>query len=81
MDDVKMLVSGCIVKDGRKIVRVCFLRGEACAEGVLPDGVIESSKGFTEEDTQMLERYMRQTRADIIKQAKEIDPFRNWMEG
>lgn len=81
MNDVKMLVSGYMVKDGRKIVRVCFLRGKACAEGIFPDGIIEMSKGFTQEETQMLENYMRRMRADILKQAKQVDPFRNWMEG
>jgi len=81
MDDVRMLVSGFVVKDDRKIVRVCFLRGTDYAEGILPDGIVEKWKGFTEEEAQMLENYMRANRADILKQAKEVNPFRNWIRG
>ena len=35
MNDVKMLVSGFLKKDDRKIVRVFFSRGEDSAEGIL----------------------------------------------
>lgn len=79
MEEVKMLVSGFVVKDGRRIVRVSFLRGRDYAEGILPDGMIEKSEGFTASETVQLENYMRANRADILKQAKEINPIRNWL--
>ena len=50
MEEVKMLVSGYVVKDQRRIVRVSFIRGTDYAEGTLPDGVIDKSKGFSEEE-------------------------------
>ena len=81
MDEVKMLVSCVVVKDGRKIVRVSFLRGKEYAEGILPDGMIEKSEGFTNEEVQMLENYMRANRKEILRQAKEVDPLRNWLMG
>lgn len=79
MDEVKMLVSCGVVKDGRNIVRVSFLRGDCCADGLLPDGVIEKSRGFTEEETRKLENYMRANRQEILTQAKAVNPLRNWM--
>lgn len=79
MDEVKMLVSCVVEKEGRKIVRLSFLRGEDYAEGILPDGLIERSRGFTDGEIQKLENYIRTNRQDILKQAKEINPLRNWM--
>ena len=87
MDEVKMLVSCVVEKERRKIVRVSFLRGMEeghsidYAEGILPDGIIVKSEGFSETEVQKLEAYMRANRKDILKQAKEINPLRNWMNG
>lgn len=79
MDEVKMMISCVVVKDNRKIVRVSFLRGPDYADGVLPEGIIEKSGGFTSVEVQKLERYLRANRQDILKQAKEINPLRNWL--
>lgn len=79
MEEVTMLVSCGLVKDGRKIVRVSFLRGKAFAEGLLPDGMIERAEGFTTDEVQKLENYLRANRKEILEQAKGIDPLRNWM--
>ena len=105
MDEVKMLVSCVVEKEGRKIVRLSFLReveeghsmerGHSAeekhskekghsmdyAEGILPEGIIVKSEGFTEEEVRKLENYIRTNRQDILKQAKEINPLRNWMNG
>lgn len=79
MEEVKMMVSGFVTKDNRKIVRVSFLRDKDWAEGILPDGVIEKSEGFTVMETQKLENYLRLNRADILKLAKEVNPIRSWL--
>ncbi len=87
MDEVKMLVSCVVEKEGRKIVRISFLRGMEkghstdYAEGILPDGIIVKSDGFSEEEVRKLEAYIRANRQEILKQAKEINPLRNWMNG
>lgn len=80
MDEVNMLVSAVVMKDNRKIVRVSFLRGKDYAEGILPDGLIEKSGGFTEEEVRKLENYMRANRKDILEQAKEVNPLRSWLK-
>lgn len=81
MDEVKMLVSCVVEKEGRKMVRLSFLRGKDYAEGILPDGIVTRSEGFSEEEVRKLEAYIRANRKDILKQAKEINPLRNWMNG
>lgn len=78
-DEVKMLISCMVEKEGKKIVRLSFLRGNDYAEGILPEGIIEKAKGFTEEEVGKLERYIRTNRKDILQQSKEINPLRNWM--
>lgn len=80
-DEVKMLISCVVEKDGKKMVRLSFLRGKDYAEGILPEGIVEKAQGFTEEEVRKLERYIRANRKDILQQAREINPLRNWMNG
>ena len=80
-DEVKMLISCVVEKEGKKMVRLSFLRGSDYAEGILPKGIVEKAQGFTEEEVRKLERYIRTNRKDILQQAKEINPLRNWMNG
>lgn len=80
MEEVTMLVSGVVEKNHRKIIRVSFLQGKCIAEGILPDGLIETSEGFTEEETQKLENFMRANREEIIKQARGVNPLRSWLK-
>lgn len=79
MDEVSMLISGVVEREGKKLVRVSFLRGKSFADGLLPDGVIEKWEGFTQEEVEKLENYMRANRQDILRQAKEVKPLRNWL--
>lgn len=79
MEEVRLLVSGVVVKDGRKIVRVSFLRGNDCAEGILPEGMILSSEGFSGEEVQMLENYLRMNRKEILEEARGVDLIRKWI--
>lgn len=86
MDEVKMLISCVVEKEGRKIVRLSFLREKEkghsldYAEGMLPEGIVTRSEGFTEAEVRKLENYMRANRQDILRMAKEINPLRNWMK-
>lgn len=80
-DEVKMLISCVVEKEGKKMVRLSFLRGNDYAEGLLPEGIVEKAQGFTEEEVRKLEQYIRTNRKDILQQAREINPLRNWMNG
>lgn len=80
MGEVTMLVSGIVVKDNRKIVRVSFLRDNDYAEGVMPDAIIEKSKGFSTEELTKLEKFLRLHKEEILQQAKEVNPIRSWLK-
>lgn len=80
MGEVTMLVSGIVVKDNRKIVRVSFLRDNDFAEGVMPDAIIEKSKGFSTEELTKLEKFLRLHKEEILQQAKEVNPIRSWLK-
>ncbi len=60
-------------------MRVSFFRGKDYADGVLPDGVIEKSEGFTDAEKVLLAEYLKQNRKQIYDEAKEIDPMKKWL--
>lgn len=76
-EDVNMLVTGLLHKNGKSFVRVSFLRGKDWAEGIVPDAKIEQSEGFTEEEVSKLEAYLLEQKAMIMDQAKGVNPLRN----
>lgn len=76
-EEMNVLVSGVLHKEGRTFVRVSFLRGKDWAEGIVPDGVIEKSEGFTKEEIGKLEDYLTGDKEAIIRQAKSVNPIRN----
>lgn len=75
-EEMKVLVSGMIRKEDKKFVRVSFLRGKDWAEGIVPDGMIEKSEGFTKEEISQLEDYLAGEKAAILEQAKSVNPIR-----
>jgi hypothetical protein len=78
-EEVRMLISGFVVKDKKRFVRISFTRGKAYAEGIVPDGIIERSEGFNGEEILKLEKFIRVHKEEILAQAKEINPIRSWL--
>lgn len=76
-EDINMLVTGMLHKDGRSFVRVSFVRGKDWAEGIVPEAKIEKSEGFTEEEIGGLEVYLMKEKAMILEQARGVNPLRN----
>lgn len=76
-DDIRMLVTSMIHKDGKAFTRVSFLRDKDWAEGVVPGGRIEKSKGFSKEEIEKLEIYLEGEQEMILTQAKGVNPIRN----
>lgn len=76
-DEMNILVSGMLHKGEKTFVRVSFLRGKDWAEGIVPDGVIEKSEGFTNEEIDKLEDYLEGDKDTILRQAKGVNPLRN----
>ena len=79
MDSVNMLISGIINRDGRRFARVSFVRGRDIAEGVVPDGIVEHAEGFSDAEVTKLERYLRENRGEIMEQARQVNPIKNWL--
>ena len=75
-EDINMLISGMIKMDGKSFTRVSFLRDKCWAEGIVPDGVIEKSEGFSEEELVQLKEYLVQEKDMILEQAKGVNPLR-----
>lgn len=76
-DDIKMLVTSMIHKEGKAFARVSFLRDNDWAEGIVPGGRIEKSEGFSGEEIEKLEAYLIGEQEMILQQAKGVNPIRN----
>lgn len=74
---MNVLVSGVLHHEGKTFVRVSFLRGKDWAEGIVPDGVIEKSEGFSGEEIGQLQAYLAGEKEMFLRQAKQINPIRN----
>ncbi len=79
MDSVSMLVSGIINREGRRFARVSFIRGKDVAEGTVPDGLVDHAEGFSDAEVKELERYLREMRGEIMEQARQVNPIKNWL--
>lgn len=76
-EDIKMLVTSMLHKDGNAFARVSFLRGNDWAEGIVPGGKIEKSEGFDEEEIGKLEDYLAGEQEMILEQARGVNPIKN----
>ncbi len=70
-------------KDNKKIIRIQFERsgenGPEIAEGVLPECVILRQNGYTQEEIQKLEEYLKANSDDIMDRAKVISNPLKWL--
>ena len=76
-----MSVSSIVSKDGKREIYVLFTEGSCSAEGRLSDYKMISSKGFTQEEVDMLEAYMRRETDRIVQMAKNINVMDAFLNG
>lgn len=76
-EDIRMLVTSMIHKEGKAFARVSFLRDGDWAEGIVPGGQIEKSEGFSEEEIEKLEAYLAGEQEMILQEAKGVNPIKN----
>lgn len=81
--ELKMTFSGVLQKKGKQIIQVRFERqtatgGVEVAEGLLPDCTIEKYNGFSEEEIDQLQEYLKRNRKEIIDKAKGLNNIMNW---
>lgn len=79
-EKVDMSVSPVFGKDGKKYAFVSFQDGTRYAEGKIPDCIITSSKGFTDDETGQLEEYMRQNLATLKRMAAGVNVMSAFMK-
>lgn len=78
---MNMSVSSIVSKDGKREIYVLFSEGNRSAEGRLSDYKMISNKGFTPEEADMLEAYMRRETDRIVQMAKNINVMDAFLNG
>ena len=80
MDEVSLTYTGIMKQGDKKVVKVRFARnGEKdFAEGVIPGGKIEKSKGFSEKVLASLRFYLKANEKQLYEKAKEITGLRGF---
>ena len=81
MDDVSLTYTGIMKRGNEKIVKVRFSRNQEkdFAEGVIPGGQIEKSKGFSDKELASLSFYLKANTEDLYQKAKEITGLRAFL--
>ena len=83
-NEMKMTYSAVVTgKDNKKVVRVSFERDNGTekeiAEGIIPEGKIVKQNGYTQEEIESLEEYLKSNSDDIIAKAKVISNPLKWL--
>ncbi len=55
------------------------MRGQDTAEAIVPDGVVDHVRGFSEAEVAELERFLRENCGEIMEQARQVNPIKNWL--
>ncbi len=82
--EMKMTYSAIVRdKDNKRIVRVMFERKNGSlsdtAEGLVPDGKIVKSSGFSPDEIKQLESYLWENSQSIMDEAKKISNPLKWL--
>ncbi len=75
MDELTLQISGISVKEGKKQACVRFTGNGCYAEGYIPDCVITASEGFSVEEINRLQDYLRANLSSLKKKAAGINPL------
>ena len=83
-EGMKMTYSAIVAgKDNKKMVRVSFERDNGSekeiAEGIVPDAKIVKQNGFSQDEINSLEEYLKNNADDIIAKAKVISNPLKWL--
>lgn len=79
-EELTMTYSGVVSKDHHNAVCVRFERGKTgdFAEGLIPAAKITKSEGFSAEEIEGLERYLKEHDLEIRKEAKKLNNLKRW---
>lgn len=76
-EEMKMTYTSVVTKDNKPMISLRFERGSDVCEGVVPECVIKKNNGFSSEEVEALEQYLRMNKKEIIDQAKGISGLFN----
>ena len=71
--ELKMSVSPICRKDGKQLAYVSFTDEVRLAEGQIPECIITKNKGFTQDELEQLQAYMRQELDTLKKMAASVN--------
>ena len=76
-EEMKMTYTSVVTKNNKPMISIKFERGKDMCEGSVPDCVISKNNGFTSEEIEGLEYYLRVNKKEIIEHAKSISGLLN----
>lgn len=76
-EEMKMTYTSVVTKNNKPMISIKFERGKDMCEGSVPDCVISKNNGFTSEEIEGLEYYLRANKKEIIEHAKSISGLLN----
>jgi len=76
---MNMIISGVSEHEGKKRAFVRFEEGNIYAEGIIPDCKINKNNGFTDDEVNQLELYMRENLEMLKRNAATNNPLRAMM--
>lgn len=76
-EEMKMTYTSVVTKDNKPMISIKFERGNDICEGGVPECVISKNDGFTDEEIEGLEHYLRMNKREIIEQGKSISGLLN----
>lgn len=76
-EEMKMTYTSVLTKDDKPLVSLRFERGNDVCEGVVPECVITKNSGFSDEEVEALEHYLRVNKQVIIDNSKGISGLLN----
>lgn len=74
-----VMISGIIRRQDDKRVCVLFSDDKRMAEGVVPACKIISNTGFSKEEVEGLEKYLRENETDIWDEALKVNPLKGFL--
>ena len=77
--DYQILVSGILRKEDRKFARVSFIKGEAFAEFIVPDKILDQSKNVPADELKEMEEYISDHFDELFSEAAKVNPLKKWL--
>ncbi len=77
-EDITFTYSSVLAKEGKPYISVMFERGADRADASIPSCKVTNSRGFSEEEVEQLEQYLKENKNNIIEKAKGITGITHW---